>query len=181
MRWLLDHLTTEVGPRATRLLPITLGDGENRMRAKSALWRLLTLLVLAALVAGMWVGWKLHPWMRPGQAIHIKSWKFGHQEFAVWQRKNTTFVEPFATGLFARRGSEQWRAFLLDFEDLYHPGIVLRKEATGVVVVRNGKRLGVFDEVTQTFTRESDGSSFTGTVIYGEPPGNWWIEQSKRE
>lgn len=132
------------------------------------------LLVVGIICAVAYGVWEFHPWMPVGKAVFIGSWKFGDCDFEVWQQKNAEWGEPFATGLFARKQSERWRAFLLDFEDLYHPSIMLQKEGSEVVIVHDGDRLGIFDEGLQTFKREPNGTPDKGTVIAGEPPGDWW-------
>ncbi len=131
---------------------------------------------LAIIGACAWVTWKFQPWMPPGQAVIVSTQHLGDLEFQVWQRKNPQTFEPFATGLFVRERNGPWRAYLLDFEDMYRPSIVLRKESVGISVVRDGERLGVFNQVTQTYTQESTGYSCPGAVIDGEPPGNWWLK-----
>lgn len=138
--------------------------------------KIVGLLVAIVLIAFIWLGWKFQPWMSAGRAVQISSEHLGDYDFRVWQRKNTEIMEPFATGLFVCKQGGQWQAFLLDFQDTYHPSIVLRKEDAGVAVFRGSKKLGVFDVTQQTFKRDSDGASFTGAVLNAEPPGNWWLK-----
>jgi hypothetical protein len=76
------------------------------------IFELLSVIVLVALI---WIAWKFQPWMSAGHAVHLTSNHIGDYDFQVWQRKNAVITEPFATGLFARRQGEQWRAYLLDF------------------------------------------------------------------
>ncbi len=131
---------------------------------------------LASVVAGalLWFVWKFRPLMSPGQAVRLNSGQLGDFDFQVWQRKNNSIFEPFATGLFIHKRGEPWRAFLLDFEDEYCPRVLLRKEAAGFVVIEDGQELGALDEMVQTFKRGSDGASFPGAALAGEPPSNWW-------
>ena len=114
--------------------------------------------------------------MAAGNAVHVSNANVGDHDFQVWQRKNKEIMEPFATGLFAKRRNGKWQAYLLDFQDVYHPHVFLRKETSGIIVIENGKKLGVFDESQETFKRESDGAIFAGSVIGGDPPGVWWLE-----
>jgi hypothetical protein len=136
-------------------------------------------LVLAFGVVGIssWVLWRLQPWMSPDQAVHLCSERFGGYDFQVWQRKNAETFEPFASGLFVRSPDNQWRVFLLDFQDRYRPSFKLREVGSGIIVLRNGKKLGVFDRATQTFEWELNGRRSTGDALEGEPPGSWWLKQ----
>lgn len=131
---------------------------------------LIVSLALASAATLMWLGHKFRPWMAPDRPVRLSTTRLGDCEFQVWQRKNDTLTEPFATGLFVRRKSEQWKAFLLDFQDTYNPPIRLRKESSGFVVLRWGKRLGTIDEATLTFKREPEGACFDGATITDAPP-----------
>ncbi len=136
----------------------------------------VSVAVLAVLLCIMWCLWKLHPWMRPGQAVRIGSWRLGDCDVQVWQRKNEELLEPFATGLFVRRHGSSWQVFCLDHQDVYAPRISLKRDSAGVVVLRGNQRLGVFDDASGTYHRESDGSMFKGAVLQTEPPANWWLK-----
>jgi hypothetical protein len=92
----------------------------------------------------LWIGWRFQPWMPMGRSVYISSEHLGDYDFQVWQQK-TDIVE-FSTGLFARRHGEPWRAYLLDWEDVYRSTIVLREREAGVEVFQDGKRIGVFDK-----------------------------------
>lgn len=140
--------------------------------------RLLALILLSLTLPAIWCVWKLQPWMRPNYAIHLGSWCFGKWEFQIWQRKTATLTEPFATGLFVRREEGPWRAFLLDFEDLYRPGLVLRSRSNGVALLQHNKERWFFDLSTERLRRKSGGEEFTGGVIHNAPPGNWWLQLS---
>ena len=131
---------------------------------------LLGVVVLAGLA---WVGWEFSPWMPAGRAAFVSSTHVGDYDFQVWQRKNSGVTEPFTTWLFARGPGHKWMPYTLDFEDTYKPSILLRKEASGIAVLRGNKKLGVFDDTRQIFTRYPDGMSFPGAEIDSEPPGNW--------
>src|SRR6266581_4470910 len=133
-------------------------------------------LFLPVLAALAWFMWRFQPLMSGGQAVHVSTGQIGRFDFQVWQRKNSSTFEPFATGLFVHKKGEPWRVFLLDFEDVYHPNVRLRKENAGVVVIEHGKKLGIIDDELQTFKRESDGASFPCGVLDGEPPSSWWLK-----
>ncbi|NLH72871.1 MAG: hypothetical protein GX456_07435 [Verrucomicrobia bacterium] len=136
--------------------------------------KILALMLLSATLLILWCLWNLQPWRRQGDEVHVGSWRFGDCEFQIWQRKTWTVTEPFATGLFFRKGAGPWRAFLLDFEDLYRPNYVLRNQSNGVAVFKNGKRRWFLDLGTEQMRRESDGQAFVGGAIQNAPPGNWW-------
>jgi hypothetical protein len=109
----------------------------RRARMKS----ILALLGLAVVSVVSLVVWKLQPWMPAGRAIRLSALTLGGHDFQVWQRKNPDTFEPFATGLFVQDGTNDWRVFLLDFEDTYHPRVSLRREGSGIVVFHGGDRL----------------------------------------
>lgn len=135
--------------------------------------------ISAAIVAGgltCFVLWKFQPFMPAGRGVHLGSWHVRDQDFQVWQRKNPEFTEPFATGLFVREPSGKWRAFCLRIEDLYAPRIVFREEDSGIAILRNGTKLGVFDQRAATLRLEPDGAALTGGVLDDGPPGNWWLK-----
>lgn len=140
--------------------------------------RLVTWVLLLATLLTTWCFWKLQLLMRPGHVVRVGSWGFGNCEFQVWQRKTATVSEPFATGLFVRRGEGPWQAFLLDFEDLYRPNLVLRSQSNGVAVLRNGRRQWFFDLATEQLHRDPWGEGLTGGIIRDDPPGNWWVPSS---
>jgi|ERR1044071_3114376 hypothetical protein len=137
--------------------------------------RIVAILVLAVLCVISLVVWKMQPWMPAGRAVRIKSEHFGGYEFEVWQRKNDSFGEPFATGLFVRDGTNAWRVFLFDFQDMYHPRITLQHEGSTIVVLHGKERLGALDGQAQNFTRKPDGAAFQAAIIGRERPGNWWL------
>jgi len=139
---------------------------------------LLSVIVLIALL--IWVGWTFQPWMPAGRAVHLSSAHLGDYDFQVWQRKNAIATEPFSTGLFARKKGGKWLAFLLDFQDSYHPQVVLRQEESGVTVLYDSEKQGFFDERQQTYRRESNGRLDTGVVLDAEPPGDWLLNEKPR-
>jgi hypothetical protein len=116
--------------------------------------------------------------MPPGRAVHLSTEHIAEHDFQVWQRKNAGWPEPFATGLFARKNGGHWKAFLLDFQDNYRSSITLKPDGSGVVVLQDGHKLGLFDENQDVFKRDSDGAIFEGVVLSSEPPGNWWLEEA---
>ncbi len=111
--------------------------------------------------------------------MHVADAHFGNHDFQVWQRKNATMTEPFATGLFVRKQGGQWKAFLLDIQDTYRPSIDLREENSGGAILYGKTKRAYFDEKRDVFTfYHHDGSSevTAGIVIDSKPPGNWWLE-----
>jgi hypothetical protein len=134
--------------------------------------KILGLLSASFLVASLWIVWKFQPWMPEGKAKRISSTRLGDYDFQTWQTKNSEVTEPFTTWLFARKQGHKWMPFMLDFEDTYRPSISLRKEGSGILILRGSTKLGVFDEMQQTFTRSPDGAVFPSAEIDSEPPGN---------
>ena len=85
---------------------------------KNVLTALVFLIVVgSAGCLGLFL-WKLHLWIRPGTALRSGKWRFRDYEFQVWQRKNQSVLEPFADGLFARRGTNEWEVFCFDIQDI---------------------------------------------------------------
>ena len=149
--------------------------------ATNPIKKVLGLLGMLFLVVLLWIAWKFQPWMPAGHAVHLTSNHIGDYDFQVWQRKNAVITEPFSTGLFARKQGGQWKAFLLDIQDVYHPTITLRKEESGIAVLYGGTVRGYFDDAQQVFKRNSrSGVSLLidADVIDSEPPGNWWLRES---
>src|SRR5437867_2934772 len=134
---------------------------------------IIILAILAA--AGSWLLWQLHPWTPEGRAIALGKWRFDEFEFQAWQRKNPDTFEPFADGLFVRRGTNRWEAFCFDIQDVYSPRVRLQRVGSGVFVYRGGARRGVYDLATRTFRRHEQ--PFTPTYIDGDPPGDWWLRR----
>jgi hypothetical protein len=116
------------------------------------------------------------PWMTAGKAVHLGTWILESGDYQVWQRKNADLFEAFATALFVRIETNQWKAFLLDFEDTYAPRVELHGNAKSVDVIRNGKRLGSYDCLQRTFHRSSDHASMSFKLIQGKPPADWWAK-----
>lgn len=147
---------------------------------KNVLTALVFLIVVgSAGCLGLFL-WKLHLWIRPGTALRSGKWRFRDYEFQVWQRKNQSVLEPFADGLFARRGTNEWQVFCFDIQDIYSPKIELRQVGTKVEVFRNGENRGVFDLSNGSFRRAPNQPVFTPAGIgkASEPPGEWWLRQS---
>jgi len=143
---------------------------------------ILGLLSLSVLVFMLWVVWKFQPWMPAGRAVHLSSEHIGEYDFQVWQQKNAILTEPFTTGLFVHKKGGQWEAFLLDIQDDYRPTITLRKEESRIAVLYGSAMRGYFDEAQQVFKRNNGGEflPIDAYVIDSEPPGNWWLETSKK-
>ena len=135
-----------------------------------------TLVAALLLAIGLNYVWQLHPWVSAGRNIHVSDQQLEGYDCQVWQRKNTSIVEPFTTGLFIRKQGDQWHGFWIGFEDSYHPKIKLQREGEQLVVIFDGEDVGVIDENVNAFKRKSDGSLFPPAVIKGEPPGNWWLK-----
>ena len=133
----------------------------------------LVVIVLAALV---WTAWKFQPWMPAGRVVHLESIRLGDSDFQIWQRKNDTVSEPFATALFVRKEGGAWTAYLLGFEDVYRPRINLRKESSAVIIFYGNHRYAYFDEEQQVLRRDSESQRLAtpGVVIDSDPPGDWW-------
>ncbi len=121
--------------------------------------------------------WRLHPWVREGQAFELGRWQFGELEFQAWQRKTDSIFEPFADGLFVKRGTNQWNVFCFDIQDRYSPKVRLQKENSQIVVYRDGEKRGEFDLETQTFRRH--GQVYPPSNVDGSngPPGDWWLRR----
>jgi hypothetical protein len=130
-------------------------------------------LIVTFVIALLWLGREFQPWMPQGRAVHISSSHYGQYDFQVWQRKNDSITEPFTTGLFARKQNEQWKVFLLDFEDTYHPSVTLQEDASGVAVLEDGEKLGTFDFKQEVLRRGPDGAVLDGITLTSEPPGEW--------
>jgi len=134
------------------------------------------LLVLAggAVCLGLFV-WGLHPWARAGTAQWIGNWQFGDYEFQVWQRKNRSVFEPFADGLFVRRGTGPWQAFCFDIQDNFSAKVELREADGKIHVFRDGENRGFFDMSIGSFRASADTQVFTqdGIGNASQPPGQW--------
>ncbi|MCI0353188.1 MAG: hypothetical protein L0Z53_27535 [Acidobacteriales bacterium] len=163
---------------------VLLGWGRQAWMPKAAtivIRGIVGFLGALVLVGTIWFTWEFRPWMQAGRTVHLISERIGDYEFQVWQRKNASVGEPFATGLFVRKqGGGPWQAFLLDFEDIYRPNIVLRKEGSKVAILYDNEKWGDFDEQRQVFLRRySDGDyPLDPLVIASEPPGDWWLKES---
>jgi hypothetical protein len=153
-------------------------DMNEKLRSRVRGVSSMVVLVICAFVLSftVYLLWRLHPWIGAGRGLQVANQQFNGYEVQVWQRKNDTFVEPFATAVFIRKDSQEWRAFGVGFEDLYHPRIRLEKEPTQFLVFFNGHEIGTIDQNLSAFKRKSDGSSFPPTLINGHPPGNWWLK-----
>ena len=124
----------------------------------------------------LWL-WKFHPWAVAGTVVPRGKWVFNDYEFQVWQRKNALLWEPFADGLFVRRGTNEWQVFCFDIQDTYSPRVELRLSGTKVEILRAGEQRGIFDMSDGTFRRSSTGTVFAPQGIGNatEPPGQWWL------
>jgi hypothetical protein len=132
---------------------------------------ILTVFAIAALC----LLWLMHPWTPEGRAIALGKWQFGEHEFQVWQRKTQFAMEPFADGLFVRRGTNSWAVFCFDIQDRYSPRVSLEREGAEIVVYRDREKRGKYDLATETFCRHEE--AFTPVHINGDPPGEWWLRK----
>jgi hypothetical protein len=137
---------------------------------------IFALLVMIVLVALGWVAWDFQPWLPEGRVVHLQSARLDDLDFQIWQRKNQSASEPFATGLFVRKQGGAWTAYLLDFEDVYRPTINLRKEGAAISIYYGSYRRAYFDEEQWVLRRDSDSGSVVSpaVMIDSEPPGDWW-------
>jgi hypothetical protein len=124
-----------------------------------------------------WGIWKFHPWMPAGGAVFLGKWRFGDTDFQVWQRKTAIWGEPFATGLFVRAATNQWRVFCINIDDFYSPSVHLRAEGDSVIVFKSNQKVAVFDMATQTY-RHPGQEAYTPVFLRAttQPPGGWWVE-----
>jgi hypothetical protein len=123
-----------------------------------------------------WGIWIFQPWMATGRAVYIGTWRFGTNEFQVWQRKTDIPGEPFATGLFVRAATNQWQVFCINIDDFYSPSVQLRVEGDSVSVFKSGEKVAVFDMVTQSYRRGPLQAAHTPVLIRATvPPGDWWL------
>ena len=134
------------------------------------------LVLVAVLVIFGSYAWQLHFWVPAGRAVALGKWNFDGCDFQVWQRKTRYITEPFADGLFVRRGTNGWIAFCFDIQDNYRPTIELRKVAEKVLVFRAGENRGEFDMAAQVFRRNNQ--AMTPQFVLGDPPGDWWFQNT---
>jgi hypothetical protein len=132
-------------------------------------------LLVVFLVLVVWGLRVFQPWVKPGRAFLISSSRVGQHEVQIWQRKNRVLFEPFATGLFVRSGTN-WLAFLLDFQDVYHPSIKLQNTNAGIAVFRSGDHMGTYDAESGMFILTRTGAKLAPMIIHTPPPGNWWLQ-----
>jgi len=118
-----------------------------------------------------WIAWRLQPWMQDGKLIQIGSWKYEAYEFQVWQRKNSTFAEPFSTSLYVRHKTNAWHQYYLNHQDDYSPNISLTKKDLSVLVYRGTKFLGAYNMAETNYAREGGDGSLED-VFWEDPPGN---------
>lgn len=151
-------------------------NNRNRVRGAGVFGTVMLVIIASVFLFATYLVWRLHPWVGAGRGLHIANQQFNGFEVQVWQRKNDTVVEPFATAVFIRKDNQQWHAFGVGIDDLYHPRVRLEKDPTQFVVFFDGHEIGTIDQNLSAFKRKSDGSSFPPTLINGHPPGNWWLK-----
>lgn len=143
------------------------------------MWKRATLLTIITLGICFPIAsflWLFQPGTGKGEAVALGHWQIGGFEFQAWQVKTPYTFEPFATGLFVRRGTNRWKVFPLDIKDLYKPRLELKLEASNVFILRKGRCLGVFETENETFSKGPSKPSFIpmGIGAATEPPGEWW-------
>ena len=166
------------GKRTTDLVAVlaVMSTLKNPLRHPSL--HLGKIILVIGMVTAIGVAlWKLQLWMQPGTGVPLGSWHLGVHEFQVWQRKNTTRAEPFATGLFVRNRDGKWRAYCLDIDGLYKPTVALSNEGSSVFVSLNGKVIGEFNSENEEYRRKSDSALFQPQIVDGMPPGDWWLRK----
>jgi hypothetical protein len=136
----------------------------------------LTLLCLIILMLVFGVAYVFHPWVSPGQTIRVDDQEFGGYQAQVWLRKNSTFVEPFSTGLFLRKKNGKWYGIQIGFDDYYRPKVHLKMEGGRILVSNNGADVGFIDEDLSALKR-TDGAVFQLVALGEAPPDNWSIRQ----
>jgi hypothetical protein len=131
----------------------------------------LSFLTAAAAI----LAWKLHPWMPAAACLELGRWKVGEYEFQIWQRKSASALEPFADGLFVRKGTNAWQAFCFDIQDTYRPKVELKPVGTEVRIWRDGELRGIFDLSKGIFFRPPSTNVFAPDSVGGDqnPPGSW--------
>jgi len=148
-----------------------------------ARWRKRLWLGAALLAMLVWIGWEFRPWMPEGRAVHIEDAHFGEFDFQVWQRKNDSLSEPFATALFVRKSGGRWTAYLLDIQDTYRPSITMRAEHSGVAIFYGKSKRAFFNEEWNRFTlyhHNGVAVVIEGVAIDSEPPDDWWQRRNSK-
>lgn len=131
----------------------------------------IVILAISAIIV-----WKLHPWIKPGHSIKLGEWESKGFEFQVWQIKNESLLEPFATGLFFRQKSGVWRVVCLSPEDNYRPAVRIESDGSVIAIFHRGRRVMDIDAERATIFRVPDRVEITQVEIKGNPPSNWWIK-----
>ncbi len=136
----------------------------------------MIMAVALIVMVGVFYVWRFHPWVPSGRAFALGRWRFEDCEFQVWQRKNSSIVEPFADGLFVRQGTNQWQAFCFDIQDRYSPRVRLVQEGGQILVYRDGEIRGAYILKTHTFQRHGHTYEPDGIGASSNPPGDWWLK-----
>jgi hypothetical protein len=134
----------------------------------------VTLVVLAVIA---WFGLVFRPWVTPGLTFPLYNAKYRDWDIQVWQRKNDSLFEPFATALFVRHTNNAvWEAFTLSHQDGFAP-VILFSESNSVVEIRyKSSCVGNFDLTTgQYFRYGRSNSVFEGVAVN---PKDWWQSQT---
>lgn len=172
-------VSTEVSPAAMSPLQTTRGQtaDSSDARQRPAMKKICILTVLMASWLVIWISWKLHFWVVPGQTFHVHTWNFGGYDLEVWQRKAPGWTEGFSTALFVRSTNNRvWEAFTIGHEDGYSPAIRLYNRSSSVEVSLGNKRLGAFNLTQRTYLRSGQTSPIAeGTT---DSPSNWWVSPS---
>lgn len=109
--------------------------------------------------------------MQKGKTIAIGIWKYGDYEFEVWQRKASSFAEPFSTSLYVRHKTNAWHQYYLNHQDVYMPNIAVKQRDSNVYVYRGSKFLGTYDMSKTNYARAGGGVGLED-VFWEDPPGN---------
>lgn len=132
----------------------------------------LVTLALSAL-AGGYLLWQMQPWMPGGHAVSLGTWQFEEFKFEVWQRKNSNILEPFATGVFVRKGNNSWAVCCIDIQDHYSPRIDLHKDGSKIVICHDGEKQFAYDLTAEIFSFRGEPFAFHHSEQ--KPPGDWWL------
>ena len=132
-----------------------------------------TMLILCLIAVFMWIGFIFRPWMRPGSTFKIRDAEIGDWTFQIWQRKNESFTEPFATALFARpKKGTQWKAFTLSHQDRFSPSVKLIGSNAVVLIINGNVSAAEFHLANGRYFRKGQ-TNFINEGV-SDDPQLWW-------